>query len=409
VSAPELTERDYDMTTTMFSPEQYVATRRPLHQASPLPGWCYVSPEWYAREVDSMFRKDWLCVGRAEQIPQVGDFFSIELVGQPLIVVRDEKGQIRVHSALCRHRGAVITEDSGRCRAFVCPYHSWTYSLGGNLVSMPGSPPPMAGVEGFSPADHGLTPIRSETWGGFIFITFNEYAEPLLRWLGDLPKFLTGYDLEDMQWTHRDAYEVNCNWKVWLENAFENYHAMTIHRKHMDPAKPQNWTFEKTKGPWEAMFSKRSIVAYSGLPTIPGLDDHKAAGLYHIWIQPSVQIILTASYMKFRQYLPEGPGNLRLYENWAFPKRTVQRPDFGDIVGPAYYEKYSQIVREDLGINPIVQKGMGSGAYRPGRYSLEEYIVHRIANRVLDRVVGPDDDRSRAAREGLEAATTEVL
>ena len=122
VSTPELTERDYDMTTTMFSPEQYVATRRPLHQASPLPGWCYVSPEWYAREVDSMFRKDWLCGGRAEQIPQVGDFFSIELVGQPLIVVRVEKGQIRVHSALCRHRGAVITEDSGRCRAFVCPY-----------------------------------------------------------------------------------------------------------------------------------------------------------------------------------------------------------------------------------------------------------------------------------------------
>lgn len=409
MSTPELTERDHDMTTNMFSPEQYVATRRPLHQASMLPGWCYVSPEWNAREVDSMFRKDWLCVGRAEQIPQVGDFFSIEFVGQPLIVVRDEKGQIRVHSALCRHRGAVITQDSGRCRAFVCPYHSWTYSLGGNLVSMPGSPPPMAGVEGFSPADHGLTPIRSETWGGFIFITFNEYAEPLLRWLGDLPKFLAGYDLENMQWTHRDAYEVDCNWKVWLENAFENYHAMTIHRKHMDPAKPQNWTFEKTKGPWEAMFSKRSIVAYSGLPTIPGLDDHKAAGLYHIWIQPSVQIILTASYMKFRQYLPEGPGKLRLYENWAFPKSTVQRPDFGDIVGPAYYEKYSQIVREDLGINPIVQKGMGSGAYRPGRYSLEEYIVHRIANRVLDRVVGPDDDRSRAAREGLEAATTEAL
>ena len=69
-----------------------------------------------------------------------------------------------------------------------------------------------------------------------------------------------------MQWTHRDEYEVGCNWKVWLENAFENYHAMTIHRKHMDPSKPQNWTFEKTKGPWEAMFSKRSIVAYSGLP-----------------------------------------------------------------------------------------------------------------------------------------------
>ena len=148
------------------------------------------------------------------------------------------------------------------------------------------------------------------------------------------------------------------------------------------------------------MFSKRSIVAYAGLPEIPGLDPRKAAGLFHIWVQPSVQIILTSSYMKFRQYLPEGPQQLRLYENWAFPRSTVERADFADIVGPEYYEKYSQIVREDLEINPIVQKGMASGAYRPGRYSPEEYIVHRIANRVLDRVIGPDDAASRALREG---------
>ena len=71
----------------------------------------------------------------------------------------------------------------------------------------------------------------------------------------------------------------------------------------------------------------------------------------------------------------------------------------GDIVGPEYYEKYSQIVREDLAINPVVQKGMRSGAYRPGRYSLEEYIVHRIANRVLDRVIGPDNEASRRMRD----------
>jgi choline monooxygenase len=385
----------------MFQQETYAATRRPLHQASPLPGWCYTSPDWYRREVETMFKRDWLCVGRAEQVPNPGDFFSIELVGQPLIVVRDESGQVRVHSALCRHRGAIITEGAGSCRAFVCPYHSWTYSLGGRLVSCPGNPPPMAGVEGFRMADHGLTQIRAELWAGFVFVNLDGKAPPLLEWLGDLPAFLAAYDLENMRWTNKDTYEVECNWKVWLENAFENYHAMTIHRKHMDPAKPQNWQFERTQGPWEAMYSKRSIVAYSGLPPIPGLDDRKASGLFHIWVQPSVQIILTSSYMKFRQYLPEGPEKLRLYENWAFPRSTVESPDFSSVVGPEYYEKYSQIVKEDLGINPNVQRAMRTGAYRPGRFSLEEYIVHRIANRVLDRVVGPDGDAARLEREGL--------
>jgi choline monooxygenase len=390
--------------TDLFAPQQYAATRKPLHQASPLPGHCYVAPEWHQREIDTIWKKDWLCVGRAEQVPKPGDFYSIEIVGQPLIVVRDESNEVKVHSALCRHRGAIITEGKGKCRAFVCPYHSWTYNLSGKLVSTPGNPPPMAGVEGFRPQDHNLTPIRAETWGGFVFVTFNDKAPPLLEWLGDLPRFLENYKLEDFQWTNRDEYLVDCNWKVWLENAFENYHAMTIHRKHMDPAKPQNWVFEKTGGPWEAMYSKRSIVAYSGLPPVPGLDERQQAGLFHIWVQPSVQIILTSSYMKFRQYLPEGPEKLRLYENWTFPKSTVARADFGDTVGPAYYEKYSQIVKEDLGINPNVQKAMRSGAFRPGRYSLEEYIVHRIANRVLDRVVGPDDAQSRRSREAAAEA-----
>jgi len=376
-------------TKSIFSPEHYKDTRKPLHEASTLPGWCYVDNEWYEREVEMLFKKNWVCVGRVEQVPKAGDYYSIEIVGQPLIVIRDETQQVKVHSALCRHRGAIITEGAGHCRALVCPYHSWTYSPSGKLLNTPGNPPPMAGVSGFNMADHNLISFRTELWGGFIFVNFDENAEPLLSWLGDLPEFLSSYQLENMQWTNRDMYEVDCNWKIWLENAFENYHVPSIHRDHYDPTNPSNWIFEETKGPWEAMFSKRSIVAYSGLPDVPGIDEKKAQGLFHIWVEPSLQIILTANYMKFRQYLPEGPEKLRLYENWTFPKSTVEMPNFNDIVGADYYEKYSQIIREDFGINPNVQKSMRSGSYRPGRYSLEEFIVHRIANRILDKVVGP--------------------
>lgn len=391
------------MTSSMFDQRQYELTRRPLRQAGPLPAWCYTNQEWYERELDAIFRKEWLCVGRVEQIPNSGDYFSIELINQPLIVVRDGQA-IRVHHGVCRHRGAIITQGSGHCRSFVCPYHSWTYALNGKLVGIPGSPHPLAGVENFSNDDYGLIPVRSDVWGGFIFVTFNADAPPLHQWLGDLPAFLAGYNLDQMQWTHVDAYDVDCNWKVWLENAFENYHVATVHRDHYDPKNPQNWTFERPSGPWEAMFSKRSVVAYSGLPEIPGLDPSKAAGLYHIWVQPSLQIIITSSYMKYRQYLPVGPENLRLYENWTFPRSTVERPDFNQIVGPEYYHKYSQIIREDLTINPNVQKAMRSGSFRPGRYSLEEYVVHRIGNYVIDKVVGLDDPRSRALREETSAS-----
>ena len=380
-------------TGTMFSPATYVETRKPLAEATPLPGWCYASPEWYAREVETIFKKEWLCVGRGDQVPNPGDFFTIEIVGQPLIVVRDKDNRIHVHSAICRHRGAIVAEGTGNCRVFVCPYHSWMYSLDGQLTSTPGKPPPLEGVANFNHADYSLTPIRTEMWAGFIFITFDPAAPALMTWLGDLPDFLADYGLETMRWTYRDSYEVPCNWKIWLENAFENYHVPTIHRKHYDPANPQNWTFTHGKGPWHAMFSKRSLGSFKGLPEIPTLDAEKAAGLYHLWIRPSVQLILTCHYVKFRQYMPLGPDKVRLYENWTFPESTVALPNFEELV-KGYY-KYSEIVDEDYRINPVVQRAMATGAYRPGRYSLQECMVHQIANYIVDRVVGPDKHRSR--------------
>ena len=355
------------MTTNLFAPEHYAASRRPLEQASPLPGWCYAAPEWYERELDAIFRTEWLCVGRVDQVPNPGDFYTIPLLGQPLIVVRAADGKVKVLSAICRHRGAVIVEGEGRCRQFTCPYHNWTYALDGELVNTPGLPPPMDGSQGFAKSDYRLRAPATDVWAGFIFVSFNPDPKPLVQSLGTLPAFL------------------------------ENYHVPTIHRKHVDPTRPQNWEFEQTDGRWEAMYSKRSIVAYSGLPALEGLSERQAGGLYHIWVKPSLQLVITSSSMKYRQYLPEGPEKLRLIENWTFPKDTVTLPEFKETVGEAYYHKYSEIIREDLRISPNVQRGMRSGAYTPGRYSVEEFVVHRIANYVLDRVVGPEES-ARAAR-----------
>jgi choline monooxygenase len=382
----------------LFLRDTYAATRKPLHLASPLPGWCYVSPEWYQREIQTIFRgpnAEWLCVGRVDQVPKPGDFYTIDLLGEPLIVVRDKRNEVHVLSAVCRHRGSVIaTNTEGNCKAFVCPYHSWCYDLDGGLIDTPGLPPPMRDVQAFQTDDHGLMRMRSDTWAGFLFVTFNPRPKPLLEALGELPGFLANYRIDEMQFTHRDIYDIDVNWKVWLENAFENYHAPTVHRKHMTPGKPQNWEFHSGDS-FDAMYSARSIVAYSGLPPIPGLSEKEAAGLYHIWLRPTLQIIVTSSYMKYRQYLPEGPEKLRLIENWSFPRTTVESAEFKETVGPEYYDKYAEVIREDAVINPMIQKGMRSGSYRPGRYSLEEYVVHRIANYVLDRVLATDERVTR--------------
>jgi choline monooxygenase len=386
----------------IFSSETYAETRRPLAEASTLPHWCYHDPEWYAREEETILKREWLCVGRVDQVPSPGDFYTIPVLGHPLIVVRDDAGEVNVLTAICRHRGAVIAEDAQRtrCRAFICPYHGWTYGLDGGLISTPGNPPPLAGVKNFAHSDNGLVRMRSDVWAGFLFVTFDPDAPPLLKNLGDLPALLRNYHVEDMQFTHRDVYEVDCNWKVWLENAFESYHAMIVHRKHMDPANPQVWQHETGAG-FISMYSERSAVAYSGLPNLPGLSKKESVGLYHVWVPPTLQLIVTPSYLKYRQYLSEGPEKLRLIENWSFPKSTIGTTEFEETVGPAYYDRYNQIIHEDLSLAPVVQRGLRSGGFKPGRYTLDEYIVHGIGNYVLDRVVGPDEARSRARRASV--------
>ena len=376
--------------TDIFAPETYAHVRRPLAEASPLPWQCYASPEWHEREMDSIFRSEWLCVGRVDQVPKPGDFFSIPLLGQPLVVTRDHNGKVNVLSAVCRHRGAVITESDGRCKQFMCPYHNWTYALDGELIKTPGTPPPMDASVGFDRSHYRLNAITTDFWAGFIFVTFNPNPKPLLQSLGTLPAFVANYQLENMQFVRRDIYEVDCNWKVWLENAFENYHVPTIHRKHVDPKQPQNWHFEESDGRWEAMYSRRSIVAHKGLPTLSGLDERQAGGLFHVWVAPSLHLVLTASFARYLLYLPEGPNKFRLMVNWTFPKAAIERPDFEEIVKRDYWDKFAEVFKEDLRIATNVQRGMRSRAFEPGRYSVEEYIVHKIARYVVDRVVEPE-------------------
>ncbi len=373
-----------------FSPSTYAATRLPVDEASALPHWCYHDTEWYEKEIEAIFRHDWICVGRAEQIPASGDYFTLELLKQPLVVVRDAGGAVRVHLAVCRHRAAVVAQGEGNCRAFVCPYHSWTYALDGRLVACPG---PMRQSQAFEREANGLESLRAEEWGGFIFVNFDPEAPSLEISLGDAAPFMANYNLSALRRTHYETLEVPCNWKVWLENAFENYHTATVHRKHVDPANPSRWIFEETDGSFEAFYSERSLVSYGGLPAIAGLSTRQATGMFHLWLKPSLQIILTPTYVKYRQYLPEGPERLRLIESWLFPVSTIEAPSFGEIVNGDYYERYAQILHEDAALVPRVQQGLRSGAYKPGRYSTEEFIVHRIANWVLDKVLAEEPMR----------------
>ena len=170
-------------TTDLFNPKHYAGVRKPLLEAETMPAWCYTSADFYRREVDRIWKKVWNFIGSMDQIPSRGDYFTLNFADVPIIILRDADGAIRAFANTCRHRGSELLEGKGNCKLIVCPYHSWTYDLTGNLRGAP----EMEKTLDFDKAEYGLVPIKIDTWGGFLFISFDENARRSRSFLATCP------------------------------------------------------------------------------------------------------------------------------------------------------------------------------------------------------------------------------
>ncbi|MGE3979103.1 MAG: aromatic ring-hydroxylating dioxygenase subunit alpha [Nitrospira sp.] len=362
--------------------------RAPFQQAETLPPSTYFSNEFYQAEVDNIFMKIWNFVGREDYIGKPGDFVTFEFVGVQILIVRDQTGTVRAFSNTCRHRGTPVASGEGSCRAFVCPYHGWTYDLQGKLVSAP----EMQRTEGFCAADNGLRPIRLETWEGFMFVTFDPAAEPLLRYLGDLPDLLSSYEFAKMKTVRRKTYTMNCNWKLYVENAMEAYHVPMVHMHTLQKLKREAPPEIPSIGNWVGYHVKHEgsralLVGETGFPRIKSLRGPAAEGSYFVLIYPSTMFGVTIDCMWWLELRPLGPEKTELIVGSSFPEETVARADFEEVI-QKYYKRWDLSIPEDNDISELQQKGVRSPYAEPGRFSHLEPLVHKIDNWIVDRVLG---------------------
>lgn len=371
----------------LFDPKLYERVRRPPLEAEGLPPHCYTAPEFYEREVERIFLKSWNFIGRDDEIAKPGDHVVVDLVGQSVIVLRDRSGRLRAFANTCRHRGTRLLAGSGNCRSIACPYHAWVYDLDGTLIAALG----MEETVDFRPEDHGLIPVRLDSWDGFLFINFDDGAEKLARHLGTLPQLLAPYRFSDMVCVRRRDYDLSCNWKLYVENAMEDYHTPTVHRQSIGLQKTQ--LEENGAGDWDAIFmpAPRTIAVLAGnlasaFPPIPGLSGRPASGTFFTVIYPSTFFATTQDCMWWLQQSPLGPGRTKVSVGSCFPRETVARPDFAEKV-EKYYRRWDKSLPEDNAISELQQSGLASRFARAGRLSVHEPVVHRIANWVLDRVL----------------------
>ena len=372
----------------LFAPSSYGGVRRGLLEAETMPAWCYTSERFYRREVERIFMKVWNFIGRGDRIAKAGDYFTLEFAGVPVIVVRGTDGEVRAFANTCRHRGSLVAVGEGNCRAFRCPYHSWAYGLDGALLSAP----EMEQSAGFDGQAHGLVALRLESWGGFLFLNFDAEAASLRSYLGDLPEVLAAYNFDDMVCVRRKQYDIACNWKIYVENAMEAYHVPTVHRSTLQRQKGAFAQPQPTRGAWIALFkehegSRALLTGDVGFPRIESLDGNAAKGTYYPLIYPSTMFGATTDCMWWLELHPLSATRTRLIVGSCFPRKTVARHDFDEVV-QRYYKRWDISVPEDNAISALQQKGLTSPFNRAGRLSHLEPLVHAIDNWVLDRVVG---------------------
>ncbi len=371
---------------SLFDPSHYAHVRRPALDASHLPAWCYSSQEWYDREVQRIFLKEWNFIGRADQLQNPGDYLTLEFVGVDVIVVRDKANQLRAFANTCTHRGTRLLTGEGNCgKVIKCPYHSWVFSLEGDLLATPG----MEQTPNFERGPWPLTPIKLETWQGFLFLNFDPMSESLAEYLGDLTEQLASYNYSEMVCVRRKEYELACNWKVYIENAMEDYHTPTVHKTSVGN---QKLIYVETRGQWEVghLVSEKSVAILPGekavFPHIPELKGLAHGGTNFVLLYPSTMWGCAPDCMWWLELHPMGPARSKLIVGSCFPRSTIARPDFEQEV-QKYYFRWDKSIPEDNHISEEQQRGLSSPYCRTSRVSTHEILVNTIANWVLDRTL----------------------
>jgi len=191
-----------------------------------IPARCYYDPDIYEYEVEHILKKNWLCVGRWDFAKDPGDYFTVRMFGEPVLIIRDRQGELHALINVCQHRWAQVMEDgSGHTNLLVCPYHSWTYELDGRLRGVT-----VQDIPNFDKSTCRMPELRLEVWEGFVFVNFDPDAAPLGPQLKGLDALIGRYGIGSYKFGGRTDYDTTWNYKFSFETGYEAYHHEGVHK-----------------------------------------------------------------------------------------------------------------------------------------------------------------------------------
>lgn len=356
----------------------------PFERARAMPKVVYTSPEFAEAERRHIFAQEWLCAGRADALAQPGDYQTMTIAGEPVIILRDREGSLRGMSNVCRHRMSTLLQGRGNVRSIVCPYHAWTYNLDGTLRGAPA----MARNESFCKEDVKLPAVRVEDWQGWIMVTLNPEAAPVAERLAGVDRLVGHLPMKDYREVFREEFRWDTNWKVLAENFMESYHLPVCHSGTIGGSSDLN-KMECPVG--EEAFNYHWIVKNDTVPlalahpsnTVLQGDDRRITWLLAIY--PSLLITLTPGYFWYLSLTPDGPGSVRVLFGGGMSAEWMADPEAERHLA-SVKALLDDVNVEDKGCVEKVWKGLCAGMSSPGSLSHLERPNYDFARYIAGRM-----------------------
>ena len=353
-----------------------------IEKAHGLPNECYTSKDYTLIERKKLFEDKWIVAGVASSIPEIGDVKPIDILGMPILILRNKQNKIKVFHNVCSHRGVKLVSKSGKINSLIrCPYHSWSYSLDGKLMATPH----IGGmnkhsVEGFDKSKSNLKEIRSYIWLDLIMIninqnemSFEEYIKPLSdRW----EKFWPIKDRELIHHSNDFGYfklNAKCNWKFAIENYCESYHLPWVH--------PGLNSYSKIEDHYHIQglpnrFAGQGTVVYNPqfkgkekLPSFPNWPKDKENIAEYVALFPNVMLGIHKDH--YYAYWIEPINHeftLEHMELYYVGEQAAQANKFKSL-RKQNHKQWEDIQKEDVDIIQGMQTGRNSPSYNGGNFS----------------------------------------
>jgi Rieske 2Fe-2S family protein len=349
-----------------------VTTTRPESPlVSTLPGRYYHDAAVFELEQERIFSRLWVSVGRADEIPETGQYRRVQVGRESVLVIRGRDGSLRAFLNTCRHRGArLCVEASGQLPGVLrCRYHAWTYGLDGRLVAAP-----HLSAGEVEPDAFGLLPVALAVWEGLVWLSLADQPEPLEaqllpcvreRFCGDAATFAR-YRLGELRVGTTITYDVRANWKLVVENFMECYHCAVVHPElaRAFPSFRAGVAYQAGQGAELAEgIAAFTLSGRASRPPLPGLapEDHRR--YYGLVLRPNVFLNLLPDHVLVHTLWPEAPDRTRVICDWLFDAATAARSDFDPMDAVEFFDLVN---RQDWEVCELAQQGTASRAYQAG-------------------------------------------